>query len=86
MSLDRRSFNVGIIAGGFLVTGLLAGIVFSPRFDLLPSAAGRPGEATAAAAASGPTPPELVPGVKAVIPAVVNISPPPAVNQGAAMS
>ena len=76
MSLDRRSFKVGIIAGVFLITGVIAGIIFSSRLDWLPSAASSPTETAAPAAAvlSGPTPPNFVPVVKAVMPAVVNIS------------
>ncbi|MDO8705099.1 MAG: DegQ family serine endoprotease [Sulfuricaulis sp.] len=76
MSFDRRSFKVGIIAGVFLVTGVLAGIVFSSRFDWLPSAVSGSTEAPLAAAPviSGATPPNFVPVVKAVMPAVVNIS------------
>jgi serine protease Do len=76
MSLDRRSFKVGIIAGVFLITGVVAGIVFSSRLGWLPSAASSPTEAAATVAPtlSGPTPPNFVPVVKAVMPAVVNIS------------
>ncbi|MGA9031191.1 MAG: DegQ family serine endoprotease [Sulfuricaulis sp.] len=76
MSLDRRSFKVGIIAGVFLITGVVAGIVFSSRLGWLPSAASSPTEAAAtmAPAVSGPTPPNFVAVVKAVMPAVVNIS------------
>ena len=76
MSLDRRSFKVGIIAGVFLITGVAVGIVFSSRLGWLPNAASSPAEgaATTAPALSGPTPPNFVPVVKAVMPAVVNIS------------
>ncbi|MHB8729996.1 MAG: DegQ family serine endoprotease [Sulfuricaulis sp.] len=74
MSFDRRSFKVGIIAGIFLVTGVLAGVVISSRFDWLPSAASSPSETTAAPVLSGPTPPNFVQVAKAVMPAVVNIS------------
>ena len=76
MSLDRRSFKVGIMSGVFLITGVVAGIVFSSRLGWLPSAASSPteGAATTAPALSGPTPPNFVPVVKAVMPAVVNIS------------
>ena len=76
MSLDRRSFKVGIMAGVFLITGVAVGIVFSSRLGWLPSAASSPteGAATTVPALSGPTPPNFVPVVKAVMPAVVNIS------------
>jgi serine protease Do len=76
MSLDRRSFKAGIIAGIFLVIGIIVGIVFSSRPEWPPHA----DSATAADAASapvpvsGPTPPNFVAVVKAVMPAVVNIS------------
>ncbi|HEY5683333.1 MAG TPA: DegQ family serine endoprotease [Sulfuricaulis sp.] len=84
MSLDRRSFKVGIIAGVFLVTGVIAGIVFSSRTDLLPSAISAPA-ATAPLPAIGGTPPNFVPVVKAVMPAVVNISTTRLVKQGGQM-
>ncbi len=73
MSFDRRSFKVGIIAGVFLITGVLAGIVFSSRFGWLPSANSASAE-PATVPISGPTPPNYVLVVKAVMPAVVNIS------------
>jgi len=38
MAFDRRSFKVGIVAGVFLVSGILVGLVFSSRLDWLPSA------------------------------------------------
>src|SRR3989344_5705793 len=76
MSLDRRSFKVGIMAGVFLITGVAVGIVFSSRLGWLPIAVSSPteGTATMAPALTGPTPPNFVPVVKAVMPAVVNIS------------
>ena len=77
MSFDRRSFKVGIIAGAFLVVGVLVGIVFSSRLEWLPSAASSSADAAgtpAAPALSGPTPPNFVQVAKAVMPAVVNIS------------
>ncbi|MCR4302093.1 MAG: DegQ family serine endoprotease [Sulfuricaulis sp.] len=76
MSLDRRSFKVGIIAGVFLVAGIIGGIVFSSRLDWLPSAISAP------APVAGATPPNFVPVVKAVMPAVVNISTTRLVKQG----
>jgi serine protease Do len=81
MSLDRRSFKVGIIAGVLLVAGIIAGIVFSSRFDWLPSAISAPAETTPPPVA-GATPPNFVPVVKAVMPAVVNISTTRLVKQG----
>lgn len=73
MSFDRRSFKVGIIAGVFLITGVLAGVIFSSRFDWLPNANSAATE-PATVPVTGPTPPNFVPIVKAVMPAVVNIS------------
>jgi len=83
MSIDRRSFKVGIIAGVFLVSGIIAGIVFSSRLDWLPSATSAPAETTAPVI--GATPPNFVPVVKAVMPAVVNISTTRLVKQGGQM-
>ena len=80
MSLDRRSFKAGIIAGVFLLAGIIVGIVFSSRLDwpLRADSASAAdtitANATAPAPISGPTPSNFVPVVKAVMPAVVNIS------------
>ena len=81
MSIDRRSFKVGIIAGVFLVSGVVAGIVFSSRLDWLPNASSASTD-TAPAPVIGATPPSFVPVVKAVKPAVVNISTTRLVKQG----
>ncbi len=83
MSIDRRSFKVGIIAGIFLVSGILVGIVFSSRLDWLPSATSAPTET--APPVIGATPPNFVPVVKAVMPAVVNVSTTRLVKQGGQM-
>ncbi len=87
MSFDRRSFKVGIVAGVFLITGVLAGIVFTSRLDWLPSAVSGSPEAAPAPApiAAGSTPPSFVSVVKAVMPAVVNISTTRTVKQGGQM-
>ncbi len=84
MSIDRRSFKVGILAGVFLVTGIIAGIVFSSSLGWLPSASSASPDATSAPVA-GATPPNFVPVVKAVMPAVVNISTTRLVKQGGQM-
>jgi serine protease Do len=81
MSLDKRSFKVGIVAGVFLVAGIIAGIVFSSRLGWLPSAVSAPAE-IAPPAVAGATPPNFVSVVKAVMPAVVNISTTRLVKQG----
>jgi serine protease Do len=73
MSLDRRSFRVGLVAGAFLIVGVIAGIGFSARFDWLPLAVSQEIAAKPPIAA-GATPPNFVAVVKAVTPAVVNIS------------
>ncbi len=87
MSFDRRSFKVGIVAGIFLITGVLAGIIFSSRLDWLPNAVSGSPEAAPAPApiAAGATPPSFVSVVKAVMPAVVNISTTRTVKQGGQM-
>jgi len=76
MSLDRRSFKVGIIAGVFLVSGVIVGIVFSSGLGWLPNAdSSTPQTApTTIPALTGPAPPNFVPVVKMAMPAVVNIS------------
>ncbi len=77
MSIDRRSFKIGIIAGLFLFLGVAIGAVFALRMDTGSSAA------STAQAAGDTQPPPLtnvaagpgfVPIVKEALPAVVNIS------------
>lgn len=72
MMLDRRSFKVGVMAGAFLVAGALIGLVVSARYDLTPVAESK--DAVPMAVSGAAAPPSLVPVVKAVTPAVVNIS------------
>jgi serine protease Do len=71
MMLDRRSFKVGVIAGAFLVVGALVGIALSARYDWTPVAASKDAVPVVSAGVSLPS---FVPIVKAVTPAVVNIS------------
>ncbi|MBI3897026.1 MAG: DegQ family serine endoprotease [Gammaproteobacteria bacterium] len=76
MTIERRSFRIGLIAGLLLFAGLIAGVVMSPHFGWMAEA----GSAEAAAPAPLPLPtpvtagPNFVPIVKAATPAVVNIS------------
>ncbi|HLF23039.1 MAG TPA: DegQ family serine endoprotease, partial [Burkholderiales bacterium] len=74
MNTDRRSFRVGLIAGLFLFAGVIVGVVMSSRLSWMPAAGSA--ESTTARApmvAAGPNK-TFVPVVKAVTPAVVNIS------------
>jgi serine protease Do len=85
MFVDRRSFRLGILAGVFLFLGLVAGITVSARFGWFSAAESQ--EPPARAAIAGGTPPNFVSVVKAVTPAVVNISTSRTVRgQGADMS
>ncbi len=72
MSFDRRSFRMGILAGLFLFLGLIAGLVLSTRLDWLPVAESQ--EASERSAIPPGAAPNFVGIVKAVKPAVVNIS------------
>ena len=72
MSFDRRSFRLGILAGVFLFLGLIAGIVLSSGFGWLPAAESQ--EPAVRAPLAPGTAPNFVAVVKAVTPAVVNIS------------
>ncbi|OGI48607.1 MAG: hypothetical protein A2151_02665 [Candidatus Muproteobacteria bacterium RBG_16_65_34] len=72
MSLDRRSFRVGVVAGVFLLAGVILGAVLSARMDWLPAAHSEPQEAKLPF--NGATPPNFTTVVKAATPAVVNIS------------
>lgn len=76
MAIERRSFKIGIIAGVFLVTGIIGGVLLSARMGWVEEAqssvvvqAGK----SLAAAVNGPSN-NFVPIVKAAAPAVVNIS------------
>jgi serine protease Do len=72
MSFDRRSFRLGILAGVFLFLGLIAGIVLSSGLGWLPAAESQ--EPAVRAPLAPGTAPNFVAVVKAVTPAVVNIS------------
>lgn len=73
MSLDRRSFKFGVVAGLLLFVGVLAGIAATARFDWLPATTAQ-AQATVPAPSGGVMAPNFVGVVKAVMPAVVNIS------------
>jgi serine protease Do len=73
MNIDRRSFRVGLIAGLFLFAGVIVGVVMSSRLSWMPVADSADTAARAAVVATGPAN-TFVPVVKAVTPAVVNIS------------
>ncbi len=79
MSIDRRSFKIGIIAGLFLFLGVAIGAVFALRMD---TGSATTSTALAAGDTQPPMPPasnvsdgpSFVPIVKEALPAVVNIS------------
>ncbi len=72
MSFDRRSFRLGILAGVFLFLGLIAGIALTANLGWFSAAESQ--ETVARAPIPPGTPPNFVAVVKAVTPAVVNIS------------
>jgi serine protease Do len=71
MTIEKRSFRVGLVCGLFLFAGLIMGVVLSSRWDMVPVA-------TSAETKQLPLPnagpPNFVEVVRAVTPAVVNIS------------
>lgn len=73
MTIDRRSFRAGLVAGLFLFAGLIVGIVMSSRFGWMPVADSADAPKLPLPTTAGPTH-NFVPIVKAVTPAVVNIS------------
>jgi serine protease Do len=81
MQLDRRSFKLGLAAGLLVIAGLIAGIVVSARWDMMPVAVSQEAP-KAAAPVVGATPPNFVAVVKAATPAVVNIATTRTVRQG----
>ncbi|MFQ5995884.1 MAG: DegQ family serine endoprotease [Acidiferrobacterales bacterium] len=76
MAIDRRSFRLGALAGLLVVAGIVIGTIVSARMDWIPVVHGN----TAVAASAGRLVALTVPSqnfadvVKAVTPAVVNIS------------
>ncbi|MDA8362601.1 MAG: DegQ family serine endoprotease [Gammaproteobacteria bacterium] len=74
MSIDRRSFKIGVIAGLFLVVGIAIGMVFAVRMKSAESATAFPGVDTQPLPVKVDAGPDFVPIVKADLPAIVNIS------------
>ncbi len=74
MSIDRRSFKIGVIAGLFLVIGVAVGAVAVLRMKRADSATTFPGFSTQALPVKVDAGPDFVPIVKADLPAIVNIS------------
>ncbi len=70
MLLDRRSFRVGVIAGVFLLSGVLVGVLFSAGSGWMSPATSAPSSSPVALAGSNGFPAVA----KATMPAVVNIS------------
>jgi serine protease Do len=70
MSIDRRSFRVGIFAGVLLLSGVLVGVLFSAGSGWMSPATSAPSVAPVALAGSNGFPAVA----KATMPAVVNIS------------
>jgi len=70
MSLDRRSFRVGVIAGVFLLSGVLAGVLFSAGSGWMSTAVSAPSLSPVALGGSNGFPAVA----KVTMPAVVNIS------------
>ena len=70
MSLDRRSFRVGVIAGVFLLSGVLVGVLFSAGSGWMSPAASAPSLSPVALGGSNGFPAVA----RATMPAVVNIS------------
>ena len=74
MALDRRSFKIGVFAGLILFAGVVVGIILSSRLDWVPVATSAPESIARSSLPVGVAPPNFVGVVKAVTPAVVNIS------------
>jgi serine protease Do len=73
MSIDRRSFRAGLVAGLFLFVGLIGGVILSSRLGWMPVAGSADQPRLPLPAPAGPQQ-NFVPVVKAVTPTVVNIS------------
>ncbi len=70
MSIDRRSFSVGVIAGVFLLSGVLVGVLFSAGSGWMSPAVSAPSMSPVALNGANGFPAVA----KATMPAVVNIS------------
>lgn len=73
MSLDSRSFRLGLLAGVLLLVGVIVGVLLTARFDWQPVAHSLEA-AKVPAPVVGPASPNFVGVVKAATPAVVNIA------------
>ena len=71
MSIDRRSFRIGILAGVFLLSGVLVGVLFSAGSGWMSPAASAPAACPVAVMGGSNGFPAVA---KATMPAVVNIS------------
>lgn len=74
MSLDRRSFKFGVVAGWLLFAGVLTGVVVSAQFNWFPTTTAETQSTSKPAPVGVGVLPNFVGVVKAVMPAVVNIS------------
>jgi len=75
MVIERRSFKIGIIAGSFLVVGVLVGVALTLRMDwMTPAISESAVSQQMQPVITNPPQNHFVPIVKAVSPAVVNIS------------
>jgi serine protease Do len=72
MTLDRRSFRLGVAAGLLVVAGLVAGILLTARFDWQATSHAQESARLPLPASAAPV--NFVPVVKAATPAVVNIA------------
>ena len=72
MRLESRSFRVGVIAGVFLLAGVITGVILTARYDWIGEAHSAPPTATVLPA--GTVPDGFSPVAKIAMPAVVNIS------------
>jgi len=74
MTIERRSFKIGVIAGLFLFVGAIAGVVLTSRLGWMPVAdSAEPAVKLPLAEKVGPAT-SFVPVVRGATPAVVNIS------------
>lgn len=74
MHIERRSFRIGLIAGGFLVAGVLLGVLLTARYGMVTTVESASPAAVGVPLADAETPKSFASVVKAVMPAVVNIS------------
>ena len=80
MSLDRRSFRIGVVAGTFLIIGIVSGVFLSAGRGWMSDAVSAPVAVPAAPVAAGAPPTGAAAGASDTIPGAASGAPQPPQN------